>query len=125
MLKYVQIVLLAFIAVHPAVAADSKPTEESVKQLLDIAGTKNLLDAAMGQIDSAMQASMKQAFVGRQPTPDEQKILDDMRLKTISIFKEQMKWESIQPMLIDIYQKSFTQEEVNGLISFYNSAAGK
>jgi len=125
MLKYVQIALLALIAVHPAVAADSKPTEESVKQLLDIAGTRNLLDAAMGQIDSAMQASMKQAFVGRQPTPDEQKILDDMRLKTISIFKEQMKWESIQPMLIDIYQRSFTQEEVNGLISFYNSAAGK
>ena len=121
MLKYV----LALLAVHPAVAADSKPTEESVKQLLDIQNTRNLVDGAMGQIESSMQASMKQWFAGRQPTPDQQKILDDMRLKTVSIFKEQMNWEKIQPMLIDIYQRSFTQEEVNGLISFYNSEAGK
>ena len=125
MLKYVQIALLALIAVHPAVAADSKPTEDSVKQLLDISGSRNLLDVAMGQIDSAMQASMRQAFAGQQPTPDQQKILDDMRLKTVSIFKEQMKWEIIQPVLIDIYQRSFTQEEINGLISFYNSEVGK
>ena len=125
MLKYVQIALLALIAVHPAVAADSKPTEESVKQLLDIMNSRNLVDGATGQIESAMQASMKQWFAGRQPTPDQQKILDDMRLKTASIFKEQMNWEKIQPMLIDIYQRSFTQEEVNALISFYNSGPGK
>jgi hypothetical protein len=68
MLKYVRIAFLAFIAVHPAVAADSKPTEESVKQLLDVTGTRNLLDAAKGQIDSAMQASMKQMLAGQQPT---------------------------------------------------------
>jgi uncharacterized protein len=123
MLKYVQIALLALIAVHPAVAADSKPTEESVKQLLDIMNSRNLVDGATGQIESAMQAAMKRWFAGRQPTPDQQKILDDMRLKTASIFKEQMNWEKIQPMLIDIYQRSFTQEEVNGLISFYNSAS--
>jgi len=125
MLKCVQIALLALLAVHPAVAADSKPTEESVKQLLDIMNSRNLVDGATGQIESAMQASMKQWFAGRQPTPDQQKILDDMRLKTASIFKEQMNWEKIQPMLIDIYQRSFTQEEVNGLISFYNSGPGK
>jgi hypothetical protein len=123
MLKYVQIALLTLLAVHPAVAADSKPTEESVKQLLDISGTRNLLDDGMRQIDAAMQASMKQMLAGEQPTPDQQRILDDMKLKTVSIFKEQMKWENIQPILIDIYQKSFTQE--NGLISFYNSDSGK
>ena len=60
MLKYVQIALLALLAVHPAVAADSKPTAESVQQLLDIQNTRNLVNGAMGQIESAMQASMKQ-----------------------------------------------------------------
>jgi hypothetical protein len=125
MLKYVQIALLALIAVHPAVAADSKPTEESVKQLLDIMGTKNLLEDQMEQLDSVMQASMKQALAGQQPTPDQQKILDNMRLKVVSILKEQMKWETIQPVLIDIYRRSFTQEEVNGIISFYKSEPGK
>jgi len=125
MLKYVPIVFLALIAVHPAVAADSKPTEESVKQLLDITNTRNLVDGATGQIESAMQAGLKEWFAGRQPTPDQQKILDDMRLKTASLFKEQMNWEKIQPTLIDIYQRSFTQEEVNGLISFYSSGPGK
>src|SRR6516165_4617886 len=110
MLKHVRIALLVLIAVHPAVAADSKPSEESVKQLLDITGTRNLLDSAMGQMDSALQASMKQALAGQPPTPAQQKVLDDMRLKTLSIFKEQMKWESIQPIMIDLYQKSFTQE---------------
>src|SRR5215469_18033601 len=72
-----------------------------------------------------MQASMKQMLAGEQRTPDQQRILDDIKLKTVSIFKEQMKWENIQPILIDIYQQSFTQENVNGLISFYNSDSGK
>jgi hypothetical protein len=125
MLKYVGIAFLALIVVHPAVAADSKPTAESVTQLLDITNTRNLVDSATGQIESAMQAGLKDWFAGRQPTPDQQKILDDMRLKTASLFKEQMNWEKIQPTLIDLYQRSFTQEEVNGLISFYNSGPGK
>ena len=64
MLKYVQIALLALIAVHPAVAADSKPTEESVKQLVDIMNSRNLVDGATGQIESAMQAAMQQWFAG-------------------------------------------------------------
>ena len=64
-------------------------------------------------------------LAGQQPTADQQKILDDMKLKTASLFKEQMNWEKVQPILIDIYQRSFTQEEVNGLISFYSSGPGK
>jgi hypothetical protein len=48
-----------------------------------------------------------------------------MKLKTAAILDEQMKWENVQPILIDIYQRSFTQEEVNGLVSFYSSGPGK
>jgi len=38
--------------------------------------------------------------------------------------RKELSWEQMEPMYLEIYQKSFTQEEVDGLLSFYKSPAG-
>jgi len=36
-----------------------------------------------------------------------------------------MTWESFEPNVIDLYKKSFTQSEIDGMVQFYKSPAGK
>jgi hypothetical protein len=91
---------------------------------LGVMESRKLVDGVMGQIDANMQASMKQALAGQELTAKQQEVADQMRAKMVGVFKDEMKWETLEPMMVDIYQKSFSQQEVDGMIKFYKSKAG-
>lgn len=118
-------VLLACLTIHPAVAAEPLASEASVRALLAVTQSEKLLDSTMGQIDAMMQRSMRQALAGQTLAADQQKIMDKMRARTIALFREDMKWETLEPMFIDIYKRSFTQKEIDGMLDFYRSEPGQ
>jgi hypothetical protein len=122
-LRYV--ILLAYLAMCPAIAAEAPASETSVRELLTITQSQKLVDGTMGQVDAMMQRSMKQALAGQTLTADQQRIMDNMRTKMIALFREDMKWETLEPMFIDIYKQSFTQQEVDGMLDFYRSEPGQ
>ena len=119
------IILLAYFAMCPAIAAEPPASEASVRELLCITQSQKLVDGTMGQVDAMMQRSMKQALAGQTLTADQQRIMDNMRTKTIALFREDMKWETLEPMFIDVYKQSFTQKEVDGMLDFYKSEPGQ
>jgi hypothetical protein len=113
MMTLLQSLLFAIIALQPAIAAEPKPSEASIRELLTAMEARKLTDGVWKQVNSMMQASMQQALAGEIATPDQQKILDDMQTKMIALFKDEMTWDILEPILIDIYEKSFTQQEIN------------
>jgi hypothetical protein len=38
--------------------------------------------------------------------------------------REELSWEKLEPMYLEIYRKSFNQEEVDGILAFYKTPAG-
>jgi uncharacterized protein len=106
-------------------ASDEQPTAESVQQLLEATGSKTMLNTLMSQMDANMQRGMEEALKGKAVSPAQQTIIDDMRTKMAEIFKEELSWENIEPVIVDVYRKTFTQKEVNGMLTFYHSAVGK
>jgi len=128
MKKSLAIVLLA-LAIQPAHAAGptpaDSPSEQSVRRLLAATGSPKLVDRMMEQMDSAMRSGIAQGLGNRPVTPAQQAIIDDMRTKMVAIFKEQMDWKVIEPTIVGVYQKTFTQKEVNGMLAFYESDIGK
>jgi hypothetical protein len=125
--KLLPILALAvlFVGTTHAAANNGQPTTESVRQLLDALGSKGMLSTVQGQLDTMMKKSVEQALSGKTVTPAQQLILDDMRAKVIALVTAQLNWESIEPIFIDIYQKNFTQKEVDGMLTFYRSDVGK
>jgi uncharacterized protein len=87
--------------------------------------TSKLLDNISVQFDTAMQASIQQALAGKQVSPEKQAILDDMRAKMVKLFGDNLQWKQLEPMFIDIYEKTFSQSEVDGMLSFYKTDAGR
>jgi hypothetical protein len=39
--------------------------------------------------------------------------------------KQELSWQKLKPLYVQIYRESFEQEEVDGLVAFYASPAGK
>ncbi len=123
LVSQVIVMLLAFpLFVH---AADSKPTEQSIRKLLTVTDARKILDTMMAQFDGSIEAGMQQALQGRTVTPDQQKMMENMRHNIMKIFKEELSWESLEPIYIQAYRDSFTQKEIDGMLAFYNSQAGQ
>ncbi|HEY6096117.1 MAG TPA: DUF2059 domain-containing protein [Gallionellaceae bacterium] len=125
MIRILMAVLLALSTLFPAFAAEQPASEASIRELMVVTESKKLIEGTVGQVDAMMQASMQQALAGRPVSPDQQKILDQMRVKMLALLKEQLSWSSMEPMMIDIYQKTFTEQEVKGMLDFYRTDAGK
>ncbi|BBJ00597.1 hypothetical protein FGKAn22_22890 [Ferrigenium kumadai] len=113
------------LGLQPAMAAEAPASEASVRELIEVTQAKNMFDSLMARMDAIFQTSMNQALAGQTPTAEQKKIMVEMQSKMVSVFKEDMKWESLEPILIDIYRKSFTQNELNDMLTFYKSKAGQ
>jgi hypothetical protein len=72
-----------------------------------------------------MQAKILQSLSGHAVTGEQRVILDDMRIQMIGMMKQTMSWDVLSPMYAAIYKKTFTQEEIDGMLAFYKTPAGK
>ena len=43
----------------------------------------------------------------------------------VEAMREQMSWEKLEPLYIKLYQDTFSQKELEGLLAFYKTDAGK
>ncbi len=125
MTKKVIVLLSILVFSTGAHAEDVKPSEASVRELLRVTESRQLLDSTMAQFDNIMKGGIEQAFKGQNLTAPEQKQIEDLRKKLIEVYKQDMNWESLEPIFIKVYRDSFTQQEVDGLTAFYRSPTGK
>jgi hypothetical protein len=100
-------------------------SDASLKELLEVTESRKLLDGMAAQLDSVMQTSLANATAGKNVTAEEQAILDDMRAEMVGLMKEQLSWSSFEPIVMDIYRRTFTEGEVQGMLEFYRSPAGR
>jgi uncharacterized protein len=125
MFKPSVLVAFAVLFAQPLSAADQPASDASVKALVNLMQGRKTFDDVFAQMDNFMEASMKQAAAGRPLSPEQQKIVDDMRTKMMAIIKESLNWDTFEPKMEEIYRKSFSQSEIDGMLKFYKTPAGK
>lgn len=109
----------------PALAADTKPSEESVRHLFEVMNTRHLLDDMMVQMDKTIRESAKQGLGAATLNPQQQKIFDDMMTKLVAMMQEEMSWPTLEPMMIQVYRDTFSSHEVAAMVAFYSSPDGR
>jgi hypothetical protein len=112
-------------AENPSPAPSAAPTEASIRQLLEVAQAHKLIDSVMAQMENLMQQTIVQATKGQQIPAKVQKDIDQRRADLVATMKELLDWKKLEPMYVRIYQKTFTQQEVDGMIAFYKTPAGQ
>jgi uncharacterized protein len=113
------------LALQPAFADSPKPSELSVRQLLEAMHTGDSLNEAFAHMDDMLRASMKDV-TGRPLNAEQQKIRDEMHAKVVALMKQQLDWSTtLEPIMVESYRDTFTQQEVDALLGFYGTPIGK
>lgn len=107
-----------------AIAYAAPPNTDSLDELFAITKVNRMTEAMLSSADGFMKQSMREAFKGQNFTPEQQKFVDTATTKIMSVMKEELSWSAMRPIYIQIYQETFTQEEVDGLIAFYKTPVG-
>jgi uncharacterized protein len=117
---------LVYAADNPSASPTSAPpSESSIKQLLELAQAHKLVDSVMAQMDNLMQETIAQATKGQPISDKVQKDIDQRRNEVVALMKDLLDWRKLEPMYIRIYQKTFTQPEIDGMIAFYKTPSGR
>ena len=123
MLKRIAILLCVSCSVVGA--ADTTPSEASIKQLLSVTEEQKMQDQMLTQMDAVMKSAMQQVTRDQKVTPEMQKDIDKRGEEMMKFFREELAWNNLEPMYVRVYQKSYTQKEVDDLLAFYQTPTGQ
>lgn len=119
-----KLIVILTLSCTTAFAADAPASEASIKEMLEVTGAKKLLDGMWPQIDAVMKTTMQQAMKGHPISAKDQETMDQMSAKIMASMKDELSWDKMEPLYIEVYEKSFTQSEIDGMLAFYKSPAG-
>jgi len=109
-----------------AVAANNAPVSDaSIRELLEVTNAQQMIEGMKGQMTGMMNAAMQNATKDQTITPERQVILDRMRTKMSAVVADTLNWDQLLPLYLRTFRASFTQDEIDGVIKFYKSPAGR
>ena len=97
---------------------------ESIERLLQAMQVQAQLETMYVQVLPAMQASMRQTLATQLKSEEAARIYDAVQARVNAVILEQLGWARLKPGFARIYAEAFSQEEVDGLIAFYQGPYG-
>jgi hypothetical protein len=108
-----------------ATQSESRPTDDSIRQLLQITQAQKILKAASEQLDTMFDGMMKKQLEGENVTPEQQQAIQAGRHAAEDMVKDLLSWDAMEKLYLKVYGETFTQAEVDGMIAFYSSPSGQ
>lgn len=120
-----RLVLILALACSAAFAADTKPSDASLKELLTLTDSSKMIDGMWAQLDGTMKGMIAQSTQGQQLNEKQQAAIATFQSKYVALMREELSWSKMEPLFIRIYRNSLSQEEIDGMIAFYKTPAGQ
>ncbi|WP_260703392.1 DUF2059 domain-containing protein [Edaphobacter flagellatus] len=124
-MKRIAFTLLLALALPAAAHADDASKRAKAEELVRITKMDQLMDKVMGQMSDRMKAMTAQQTAQIQATPEQQKLIDDFQAKVQQIIQGAISWDKLKPVILQVYSETYTDDELDGIISFYHSPAGQ
>ena len=125
MKHFTRIFALAVLLAVAPLAAAQQPSEAQVDRLLEVMRAKETLDATLPQVQAMQQQMVAQMTAGQELDEEDRARINRMLESTNSSLATVLTWERMGPLYRDIYAQTFTAEDVEAIIGFYESPAGQ
>ena len=124
---FIAALLLISIWALPAQAqeAQSPADDARIDRLLEVTRAREMLDATLPQIEASQQQMLAQMTAGRELDAAQQQRIDALLASSSSAVRKALSWENLAPVYRDIYRQTFTGEDIDAIIAFYESPAGQ
>ena len=122
--------LLGFAFLVSVVAAQAAPpSDQSIEQMMKVMQVEQMLNQTMTQMEtgmrSGMEQSVQQSLQGKPPTAAQKTQIAEFQTKFAGVLKDELSFAKLKGVYLQVYRETFTQDEINSIIAFYSSPAGK
>ena len=99
-------------------------SQESVETLLEISGAESISQLTYVVMDQVLRVFASEQVKAYRLNADQQRQFDAAYAKLQSIIRPEFSWKAMKPRYVQIYQETFDQQEIDGLIALYRSPVG-
>ena len=101
------------------------PSDELILEFMQVSNVKKTLESMRANADIALRNSFMQSLQYQQLNDRQKKIAREAGDKVVKIQQESLTYDGIVKLVLPLYRRTFTQEELQAAIDFYHSPAGK
>ena len=119
------LLLFASFAVSPAHAAETPVDDARLERLLEVTRSRAMLDGMLPQIEASQRQMVAQMLAGQELDDDQRARLDAILARSSAAMRQALTWEKLEPVYFDIYRRTFSAEDIDAIIAFYETPAGQ
>ena len=119
------VVLVMLLAVARVARADEASKRAKVQDLFVTMHMDRTMEQMMDLIMKQVH-QMTGAMPGaNQMTSEQKKLMDDFQKRAEVMVNDSMGWKALEPEYVTLYTSTFSEEEIDGLLTFYKSPVGQ
>jgi hypothetical protein len=120
--KMLGLAAMALLSIVP-VSAQPLTKQAKIEKILDLTNSQASVNQMLDQMTASMNSQMKTQMPNA--TPERLAQMQEMQRKMLDLVKSRISWEKMRPEMVRAYSETYTDDEVNGILGFYESPAGQ
>lgn len=117
--------LTALLALSPLVAVATPPSDAQVDKLLEVMRARQTLEVIVPQVKASQQQMIAQLTAGKTLTAEQKADVERIQARSDARLAEMLTWQKFEPLYRDIYRQTFDAADMDAMIAFYSSQAGR
>ena len=119
-MKRIRGLILCALACGLVAQAQELNKQAKIERILDLTNANAIIDQVFKQIQT-MTASM----LTKDATPEQTAKAQQIQAKILDLVKARISWDKLRPAYVQIYSDMFSDDEISGILAFYESPAGR
>ncbi|MGO9241362.1 MAG: DUF2059 domain-containing protein [Bryobacteraceae bacterium] len=111
---------IALLCCASPILADDAAKAAKIEQMLALTHYDRVMKQTLEQMKSMQLEQFKKL-----ETPEARAQSEQLQQKTMALLADRLSYEKVKPLFIKLYMDVFTEEEIDGMVGFYKSPAGK
>lgn len=107
------------------VTPQNAASADSTREMLKLVEVRSMIDRASAQMDEMMRRLPDEIAKGQTLNARQRQLVDDAMRRMRDIYGGMLSWETLEPMMVEIYRHAFTQAELDASMAFYRTPAGQ
>lgn len=83
------------------------------------------MDAMADSMYSQLNIMLKNLAKEMDVQPSEQAILNDYSQQMVAMVKDELSWDKMGPLIVDVYSRNFSEQEIDDILAFYKTETGQ
>ncbi len=125
MKRWIAILVVVMVFAPAGARADEASKTAKVKELFAVMHMDHNLDRMRVAMEQQVQATARNAPGTEAMTPEKKKVQQEFVDNSMKVVDASFGWTVLEPAYVKLYSTTYTEAELDGILTFYKSPAGQ